>query len=254
MWPVSQIAEVSLEVVTLNCPRCNAPLDVEPGKKSFACQYCGCALEVVREGSDREYRLEERLEPVERRVVPCPQSLKIEEWGGGLTIWWRWFSPALIFMAFFCIAWDSFLLVWYGMAFAGGGMAPWPFQLLMFVFPLAHVAVGVGLTYVTLAGFLNSTRVKIDAGTLSVTHGPIPWKSPPAVLTDDLEHIYVTQSTQKSDEGRSLGYAVHVLQRGGSTVELLKHLTDADKALCIADRLRRHLDLESRPVAGEYTG
>lgn len=243
-----------MDVITRSCPRCNAPLDVEPHQSSLDCRYCGCAIEVTREGSDRDYRLTERPGSKERRVVPRPESVKVDETGGGLTISWRWFTPILLFLIFFCIGWNAFLLVWYGIAASFGGMAPWPFRLLMFVFPLAHVAVGIGLTYFVVAGLFNTTCVQVDRGTLSVTHGPIPWKQPPTIPTDSIEQIYVERSLHQSENRTSYGYQVNVLQKDGTKSVLLKRLTDSDKALFVSDRLQRHLDIASTPVAGEYTG
>lgn len=242
-----------MDVITRNCPRCNAPLDIEPQQTRLECRYCGCAVEVVR-GGGQSVELAERPQAAHDRIVPCPDSVHIDEQGGGLTIWWRWFQPVLIFLVFFCLAWNAFLLVWYGMAVGFGGFAPWPVRLLMFVFPLAHVAVGVGLSYFTLAGLLNTTRITCDAGMLQVTHGPIPWKQPQPTLVDDIDQIYVTQTAHNSDNGRSFGYTLNLLDRDGNKTELVKRLTDSDKALCVADRLRRHLNIEHRPVAGEFTG
>ena len=242
-----------MDVITRNCPRCNAPLDIEPQQTRLECVYCGCAVEVVRRGR-QDVELAERSPAPQDRVVPCPASVHIAEQGGGLVIWWRWFQPVLIFLVFFCLAWNAFLLVWYGMAVGFGGFAPWPVRLLMFVFPLAHVAVGVGLSYFTLAGLLNTTRITCDAGMLQVTHGPIPWKQPQPTLVDDIDQIYVTQTAHNSDNGRSFGYTLNLLDRDGNKTELVKRLTDSDKALCVADRLRRHLNIEHRPVAGEFTG
>jgi hypothetical protein len=37
---------------------------------------------------------------------------------------WRWFTPSVIFLVFFCIAWDSFLIFWYSMAF-NSKHVPW---------------------------------------------------------------------------------------------------------------------------------
>jgi hypothetical protein len=242
-----------MDLITRNCPRCSAPLQLEPQQTRLTCRYCGCEVEVLRRGA-HNVELAECPRPMEPCVVPCPDYLHIEEHGGGLTIWWRWFQPQLIFLVFFCIGWNAFLFVWYSMAVGFGGFAPWPARVLMFVFPLAHVAAGVGLSYLTLAGLLNRTRMIVDGGTLRVKHQPIPWKQPPPLLTDDIDRIYVTEPTHHSAEHRGFGYTVNVLCRDGRRTELVKGLTDSDKALCVADRLRRHLSIEHRPVAGEFTG
>lgn len=251
-----------MDVITRDCPKCAAPLDVETGQRRLNCRYCGSALELVREGSDRDYHLEERPEASEPAIVPCPESLTVEEYGGTLTMSWRWFHPSLFFLLFFCIAWDAFLIVWYTLAFGDVGLqAPGPFRLLMFVFPIAHVAVGVGLTYFVVAGFLNTTKVVTDGNMLRVTHGPIPWKQPTPIPVDDVDQIYVKQAAFKKgnppgihEHTPGIGYTLNALNRNGSQTVLLKRLTDSDRALYIANRLREHLGIERQTVSGEYTG
>lgn len=82
----------------------------------------------------------------------------------------RWLTWKVVPLAFFMIAWDSFLVFWYWVAFTKSG-TPW----LMIVFPLAHVAVGVGLTYYVIASFLNTTEIELSSGQLRIKTGPIPW-------------------------------------------------------------------------------
>lgn len=98
----------------------------------------------------------------------------------------RWFQAQHVFLLFFCIAWDSFLVFWYGSAL--GTDAPW----LMIVFPLAHVAVGVGLTYSVIAGFLNRTTLSLTPETLSVRHGPIPWRGNGSYPRGDIRGVELT--------------------------------------------------------------
>jgi hypothetical protein len=77
-------------------------------------------------------------------------------------------------LLFFCIVWDSFLIFWYWAALLGMGNGPAAFNLLAIIFPIAHVAVGVGLTYFTLCLFLNKTQIIYDGHFLSIRSGPIP--------------------------------------------------------------------------------
>lgn len=75
------------------------------------------------------------------------KALKVEETRQKRTMSFRWFQWTFVFLVFFCIAWDGFLLFWYGAAlgigFLGDDAEP---VLIMMLFPLLHVAVGTGLT------------------------------------------------------------------------------------------------------------
>ncbi len=110
---------------------------------------------------------------------------------GALTIRRRWFHPAGLFLLVFAIVWDSFLVFWYGIAFSTGG------PLIMVIFPLGHVAAGVGITYFSLATLLNRTTIHADAQAITVTHRPVPWRYAGRVPVDTLERIYVDESATR---------------------------------------------------------
>jgi hypothetical protein len=111
----------------------------------------------------------------------------------GLSIQFAWFSPTAIFLAFFCLVWFGFLTFWYTMAGATG--AP----LLFFIFPLIHVAVGLGLGYYTLCLFFNKTYIDIHDHHLWVHHTPIPWwKGNVNIAVQDIEQVYVKEKKQKT--------------------------------------------------------
>jgi len=134
--------------VKLNCKTCGKPILADDINIKLAIAKGG-ACHAVFGFADQ---LGSHSAPASRRAeVPLPGGMKIDRWGPELTITRRWFSAVLLFLVFFCIAWDSFLVFWYTMAFRAD--APW----IMKVFPIVHVAVGVGLTYYTIAGFVNST-------------------------------------------------------------------------------------------------
>lgn len=86
----------------------------------------------------------------------------------GLEISRTWFSPSVLFLTVFVMFWDGFLVFWYATALGTG-------NLLMTVFPVPHVAIGAGLTYGVLAGYLNRTTVYADDERLTVRVGPLPW-------------------------------------------------------------------------------
>lgn len=123
---------------------------------------------------------------------------------GELNLRMRWFTPGLIFLLFFCIAWDGFLVFWYSMALIGDPPKGGQFWLMV-LFPICHVAVGVGLTYFTLAGFLNQTRVRIDRDELDVRHGPVPWWGNRRVAVSEIQGVEIdATSTENGQQQFSL--------------------------------------------------
>ena len=179
--------------------------------------------------------------------VPEPSGLRVDDSGPGLRIVYRWFSFVFIFMAFFCIAWDSFLVFWYSMAL--GGNIIW----LMVVFPVAHVAIGVGMTYTTLAGFLNHTTVTVDGELLTIRHGPLPWWGNQTLYTDTLNQLYTQQKTSGTSEGTSFSYNLCALTKDGRKFVLISRLPEKDQTLFIEQRVEKHLGIEHRHVPGEVS-
>jgi hypothetical protein len=246
----------------LNCKQCGAPLresDLRLDRGIAVCSSCGGVQRLPGPVAPRAP--EDSGGPVSRKPpgeVPVPDRFVIEELGNQLTIRYRWFHAALFFLLFFTIAWDSFLVGWYWMLTAGpfGGDPgmPMPFKLVFVIFPLAHVAVGVGLTYSVLAGFLNSTVIRVADGVLSVRHGPVRWPGNLELPTDGIEQIYCRKRTSRSgtvttDSGN---YEVHAVA-GGQKKKLLGGLREADHALFLEQQLERFLRIEDRPVPGEMS-
>lgn len=179
-----------------------------------------------------------RVDPYRRAQGPATRSLQITR---------RWFASKYIGLLFFCIAWDSFLLFWYAMAGATGS---W----LMIVFPVAHVAVGVGLTYSTIAGLLNRTRIKVTDQQLSIRHGPIPWRGNHDLTVRELEQLYVQRTSASGGTGGTAteAYNLCAVLRGGRKLVLLKNLNQADQGLFMEQEIEELLGIVDVEVGDEY--
>lgn len=249
----------------LKCGQCGAPfgaVDLHLDRGIAVCSACGGVQRlpgpIAPESQNDSDASRSRKSQGD---VPVQSGFTVEDVGHEFTIRRRWFHWALFFLLFFAIAWDSFLVGWYWMLssgpFGGDNGMPGPFKLLFFVFPIAHVAVGVGLTYFVLAGFLNSTVIRVADGMLSVRHGPLPWRGNLDLPTDGIEQIYCQNKlrTNRHDDGRtttSMQYEVHAVINGQKQ-KLLGGLYEADQAIFIEQRLERFLGIEDRQIPGEMT-
>ncbi|HSU65877.1 MAG TPA: hypothetical protein VLJ39_03305, partial [Tepidisphaeraceae bacterium] len=147
--------------MSLFCIRCGTPLrpeDVNASTGIARCHACGQTFDTTNRGS-----ADMAPPPSGAQAIPRPANMHVEHQGRRLTIHWRWFTPAALFMALFCVAWDSFLLFWYSMALHDHHV-PW----IMVVFPIVHVAVGIGLTYATLCAFVNTTTIELSPDALLI--------------------------------------------------------------------------------------
>lgn len=244
----------------LKCGQCGAPFsaaDLHLDRGIATCSACGGVQQLPGPITSKAQNDSET--PAKRKPsgdVPVPDRFTVENDGYELIIRQRWFQWGLFFLLFFAIAWDSFLVGWYSM-FAGGGGPPGVFGIVFFVFPIAHVAVGVGLTYFVLAGFLNSTVIRVADGVLSVRHGPVPWRGNLDLPIDGIEQIYCQNklSTSRHDNGHtstSMSYEVHAVVAGQKRM-LLSGLQAADQAWFVEQSLERFLNIEDRAVPGEMT-
>lgn len=225
----------------MKCDACSAalsPKDIDEARALARCSFCGTLMDVSgRTGTAGGGR-------VERPEVPLPPKFRVERLPSGTRISWRWFTPAALFLAFFCVFWDGFLVVWYGMALAGG--AP----VAMILFPLIHVAVGVGLTYLTLGMFLNSTTVSVEKGAVVIRHAPLPWPGNRTLGRADVGQLFCAEKVTRGKNGVTVTYEVNVVLKTGKRLAILKGL-EQDQALYVEQALERQLGIEDRPVAGE---
>lgn len=167
-------------------------------------------------------------------VATTPEKFVVEERSDGLHISWRWLRAQHVLLFFFCIAWDSFLFVWYRTAFTQGDL-----NAVTLLFPLAHVAVGIGLTYSTLAGLLNTTRLSARERTLTIRHGPVPWPGNRTVQAWDLERLYCFEKVSKGEDSVTRTWTLRAVLRSGKELDLVSNLPEENHARFLEQKLTR---------------
>lgn len=229
------------------CPQCGGKIPADDmnldtmAAKCRACQALFSLGGVLDDGLERA-----RHDRAVDKNVSQPKAIRVDESGSGLRIVRRWYSPMFFFFLFFCIAWDGFLLFWYSIAFSED--APW----IMSVFPVVHVAVGVGLTYWTIAGFVNRTVIFVDGRELSVVHRPLPWFGTLRLPVDQIDQLYCKQKVSRGENGTSVSYQLFAAVKGGGRRKILSGLMDSDHALFIERRVESYLGIRDRRMTGEY--
>lgn len=239
------------EVITLECPSCGGQTKFSTDVDILVCDYCGnqhtfrlpdpttghTPAAVLGGISEPAPALSER----ETRLLrPRPRNVTLRKQGDQIELSWRWFSWKYLPLAFFCIAWDGFLCFWYSIAFSTG--APW----IMIVFPIAHLAVGVGLTYSTLAGFLNRSYVSIDRKNFVVSHRPLPWLGNLRVPVNQVKQLYC-----KEKRGKQTTYQLSVILKDGRKRDLLSNLDSPEIGFYMEHQIENWLDITDQPVRGE---
>jgi len=173
--------------------------------------------------------------------LSIPEGLDLVEAQDGTTLLRKWRSWKVVPLIFFVIAWDSFLIFWYGMAFTSKE-APW----LMIVFPIGHVAVGVGLTYYVLASLFNKTRIVCNPLGVRVRTSPIPWfGGNKMVWTQEIGHLRIRD---KYDANNPTTYMVMYADNNRKERRLVAGLPEWEQADFIARVVSATV---GRPYRGE---
>lgn len=174
-----------------------------------------------------------------------PAGLEMFQEIDGIEIRRRWFSLSTIFLTVFVIFWCGFLVFWYSMALQTRALA-------MLLFPLIHVAVGVGLAYYVLAGYLNKTYIRVNHSAISICHAPLPSFGNKTIDANDIKQIYVKQHVSHSRRGgTSVTFEVHALTHSQKNLKLLSGLSSDEQALFIEQEIEKFLRIENVPVRGE---
>jgi len=173
-----------------------------------------------------------------------PDKLELRNTGAGIEIIRKWFGWQTVFLTAFAVFWNGFLFTWYSFALPSG--------LTTFtLFPLIHVAAGVGITYTALAGWLNTTRIGVDQGKISVRHGPLPWLGNKDLDGSMLKQLYSKEKISRGRSSSSTSYEVHAILSSGRNAKLVSGLESSEQALYIEQEIERYFGIEDAPVRGQ---
>lgn len=237
------------------CPSCDAAIPdgaIRPARKMAVCPGCDSTVRLEKDGA--AWRAVGFTAP----APPGGLTVEVDEppvkstggyrdaivEPGRFSATHRWWTPMVIFLTFFALFWDGFLVFWYAVAFSRIGGAG--IQLALILFPLIHVAVGVGLTWFVVATWLNRTMIEVRDGRLTCTHGPIPWpfgKTAPIAL--ETVELFETEEAVPRFNGKrrntSPTWKVIARTKDGRRVPAVTRLRNERQAMFVARRLDAQL-------------
>jgi len=180
-----------------------------------------------------------------KTAVEMPKDYSIEMEGADLVIIRSWFSLKYLGLLAFCVFWDGFLVVWYSIAFRTNG------PLMMKLFPILHVAAGVALTYIAIAGLTNRTRITLNTAELRIRHYPLPWPGNRVLARQEITQLFCEEKMNNTRNGVSYSYCLSAVLGGGRRLKLVSGLDDPADALFLEQKIEGYLGITDRPVAGE---
>lgn len=247
---------------SLTCPECDAPLKPPPGQTRFFCAFCGSSVAIPPEYRSAPVDTDDSgSEQSEEPLRPAPNLSKftIDRQGDLLTISWSWRSMALLFLIPFAVFWNAitwivggtFLLTALGVL---GNQGPQKEAFIGVLIASPHFLIGLGFIYAVLVTLFNRTMIEVDRDAIRVVHGPIPWKSPPPLRSEDVEQLYVKRKTRNGNNGSvSYTYELQALRRDGEPITLLKGERDENTPRAVERMIEVHLGIKDRRVHGEVS-
>ncbi|MGB0523543.1 MAG: hypothetical protein ACPGJS_11320, partial [Flammeovirgaceae bacterium] len=175
------------------------------------------------------------------------EKYQITEEGGELIISYRWMACQAYFLVFFCLFWNGFLVFWYTMAGASG-------NVLMMVFPIIHVAVGVGLTYYTICLFVNRTYIRVSKEEIGISFAPLPWKGAKTVSVKDIVQFYVKEKVSSGKNGTNYSYELWMRDKKGMDKKFASgpSINSVDDAKFLEKKIEQFLGIQDYQVDGEH--
>lgn len=252
--------------MTRTCPTCHTPYraeDVSFELRLAKCRTCDALEELPEPARPTRSPFESKedvpvgrspfdaAEPPMRARVAHPSGVQRSERGADLVLTWRWFSMMALFLTFFALFWDGFLVVWYTLALSDFMANGNDIMLVPLLFPLLHVAVGVGISYYAMTLWVNRTTITCGPKEVRVVHGPLPWRTPAAIPRADLEQLYVVRQISRGKNGTTTTYDLMAVRRQGDAVKVVTGLDEIEKARFLEQEMERHLGIVNRPVHDE---
>lgn len=225
----------------LTCPQCNAAINGADINVQTSVAKCARCHEVFNFAAQVGATTGQYSKP----VAGLPRGFAVTQDLSDYVITRKWFSPKYFALLFFCIFWDGFLVFWYAMAAKSGG------PVVMFVFPLLHVAVGLGLTYVVLAGFFNQTDIRLNGREIRVRHYPLPWPGNRVIEVGRLAQVFCEEKYSQTRHGSSTTYNVSLVFTDDTRLSMITGLDAMEEALYIEQQIESRLGITDRAVAGE---
>ncbi|OLQ71678.1 hypothetical protein BIT28_12250 [Photobacterium proteolyticum] len=184
-----------------------------------------------------------------RMNVGIPEGMTINSGYDGLTIERRWYTSKTLFYAGFAVIWNAFLFNWYR-EFPGFD-ALTEDNIMTYLFPVGHVAVGVGLIYYVVAGFLNKTTVTVSHSNVESKISPIPFGLKKVIPAPSIEQVYCKEVTKSSKNGESVTFEVRVIQKDRKNTCLVSGLETSEQALFLEHEIESYLGIKDVSVKGE---
>lgn len=186
--------------------------------------------------------------PVARKeeIFIIPKGIEVLKMLSELNIDVKWRGNVHWFLVIFTLIWNAFIFVFLTIALSSG-----TYGILLFM--SAHILVGVGLIYRTLAGLFNTTHIVVDHSYTTIQHRPFKvFFKEIKIETRNIEQLYVKKYIMSRTNGKpNYAYGVMAKMKDGSEIRIVKGIKRTEQALFIEQEIEKFTGIVDRPVRGE---
>jgi hypothetical protein len=190
-----------------------------------------------------------KKKPIE---IGLPDKFEFTHYGHFIRIVRKWFGPKIVYFSLFAILWNSFIFFYIQDLVQQCFFVKAPSTAKITFIPIAHILVGIILTYYVIAGYLNKTVIRVDNENIRVKHRPIPFFFGNKKL--DSSGIKQRYSKEKMGYGQDRNNITHYELRAitidKGDVKLLR-LDSPKQALFVEKAIEKFLRIEDKSVKGE---
>lgn len=165
---------------------------------------------------------------------------------------YRWSHPALFLLVPFTVFWNALLSLFWSKIFVAlekDALVAIAFGLLSAPYSL----IGLGLAYFSLCLMVNRTSIQLDSDSLTVYHGPLPWRGNLTLKREEVQQFYVLRKLGGSRKKKVL-YDLNAILRSGEWVNLLRNQEEGTELKYLEFELEREMGIENVPVPEEWQG
>lgn len=231
----------------LNCPHCKLPVpgaEINIQENIAHCNECGKVFRIsdaMKSTFNNEHKINLLL-PEGLEVIP---GLQLD-----IKLSWRKISPLKVYFLF-GIAFTGMPLFATLMLSTSGNNPPF----LIYCFLAFFCLIGSFFLFKAISLLLNTTYLSATAFELRSEHRPINflgWKNE-KIPRSEIIQLYVERyEVSRSNDRPNYAYNLLVMLKNGEAVKILSNLKKSETAFYLEHQIEKYLQLEDRPMDGEY--
>ena len=184
-------------------------------------------------------------------AISVPTKMTVRKNPHHLQITRKWFDVSYAFFTPVIIAYDVFWFPYSYHWYISASAAP-NSDTFSFLFPLLSDLLLIASNYALMTVFLNTTTISVTSNVISVKHGPLPVWRKKRVASKEVLQLYCKKENYCNKFFWDSSFSVEAVMNNKKNITLLFNLKIAEQALFIKQEIEKFLNIEDKPVKGEF--